>query len=199
MIDLILIRGLPSSGKTTLANLLLRNEEDCDERLDGHFESDQFFMKNGIYRFDEERIAEAHRWCYEQVRDQIWARCDWDHSVTVVSNTFSQRWEMQPYIEFVEMASRSVKLTVVDLFDGGCSDEQLFRRNKHGVPLEVFRTMRDEYEHDWRNGNPIPPWDRIEEPVRMAYVKVQGVKYGPYPLKEARKEADRLGGFITEN
>lgn len=163
MIDLILIRGLPSAGKTTLVNLLLRDEEDCDERLTSHFETDQFFMKDGKYEFDPARIGEAHQWCQDEVRrtikfNQIHPRSN-DHTVIVVSNTFTQRWEMQPYIE---MGYIPCKLTVIDLFDGGHSDETLYARNRHGVPLEVIRTLRAGYEHDWRNGDPVAPWDRPE-------------------------------------
>lgn len=159
MIDLILIRGLPSSGKSSIVRLFHHSY---------HFESDQFFMKKGPYitspleyQFDPELIEDAHQWCEEKVREQIKLCYLIDRksqATIVVSNTFTQRWEMQPYIEME--TPDQVKLTVLDLFDGGCDDETLFARNKHGVPLETFRTMRAGYEHDWKNGNPIPPWNR---------------------------------------
>lgn len=157
MIDLILIRGLPSSGKTTLVKLLGVATFGLN-----HFETDQFFMKDGEYQFDPARIGEAHQWCQDEVRRTIKrysSDCPNEHNVIVVSNTFTQRWEMQPYIE---MCNVSCKFTVIDLFDGGHWDETLYARNRHGVPLEVIRTLRAGYEHDWRNGDPVAPWDRPE-------------------------------------
>lgn len=154
MIDLILIRGLPSSGKTTLVKLLGVARYGLN-----HFETDQFFVKAGEYQFDPARIGEAHQWCQDAVNRTIKSNHDSKHAVIVVSNTFSQRWEMQPYIE---VGYVQCKLTVIDLFDGGHSDETLYARNRHGVPLEVIRTMRNRYEHDWRNGDPVAPWDRPE-------------------------------------
>jgi hypothetical protein len=49
---------------------------------------------------------------------------------------------------------------VIDLYDGGLTDEALVARNVHFVPWQAIGAMRARYEHDWRNGNPIPPWER---------------------------------------
>jgi len=52
------------------------------------------------------------------------------------------------------------RVAVVSVFDGGCTDEELAERNEHGVPLEGIVKMRERYEHDWKNGDPLPPWER---------------------------------------
>tara|TARA_Y100000034_G_scaffold99818_1_gene122831 strand:- start:2886 stop:3155 length:270 start_codon:yes stop_codon:yes gene_type:complete len=78
----------------------------------------------------------------------------------VVHNTFSTRWEMEPYLR---MAGGTTVVSVLDLFDGGCTDEELFKRNSHGVPLETITAMRARWEHDWKVGNPLPPWERPKE------------------------------------
>jgi hypothetical protein len=152
-IDLFLIRGLPSSGKSTLADKLALR----------WIETDQFFVKDNEYKFDPALLPQAHAWCLQETKDQIeyflkFPKKSQYQLNVIVANTFATRWEMQPYIMLAKQ--HDLRLTVVDLFDGGCDDETLFARNKHGVPLETFRTMREEYEHDWRNGNPTPPWER---------------------------------------
>jgi len=51
--QLILLRGLPGSGKSTFANL-----------LGGiHVEADQYFIQDGEYKFDASKLKQAHNWC----------------------------------------------------------------------------------------------------------------------------------------
>jgi predicted kinase len=141
MLNLFLVRGISGAGKSTLTNQL---DVVC-------FEADQFFMVDGVYKFDPGKLAEAHQTCQDKTRESL------RNSVSVaVSNTFTQRWEMEPYIQMAK--EFGARLTVVDLFDGGCSNEVLASRNAHGTPIEVISKMRQRYEHDWANGKTTPPW-----------------------------------------
>jgi predicted kinase len=133
--NLFLIRGLPGSGKSTLAKQLGLTV----------FEADQFFMKDGVYQFDPSLLAEAHKQCQENTFKEL----SKGNSVCV-ANTFTKRWEMQPYIEMADVID--ARLTVVSLFDGGLSDEQLAARNTHGVPLAAIQAMRSRWQEDWKNG-----------------------------------------------
>jgi len=139
-----LVRGLPGSGKTSFAN----------KGLDKAVAADDYFVdNNGVYNFNPSKLGEAHTWCYKRVMEEI----NVGGNVTV-HNTFSQRWEMEQYLSLAE--EEVIKVFVVDLFDGGCNDEELFERNSHGVPLKTIKAMRERWEHDWRVGNPLPPWER---------------------------------------
>lgn len=80
---LTLIRGLPGSGKTTLAKYF-----DCF-----HFEADMFFVNGGKYTFEGERIAMAHALCRRLTMEVI------DYSDVVVSNTFTTLKELKPYLD----------------------------------------------------------------------------------------------------
>lgn len=144
---LILVRGLPGSGKSTLCEQL---------SPDYHFEADDFFMREGVYKFDPSKLGEAHAQCIAKATDAL----QWSEkgAVTVVSNTFSQRWEMEPYLRAAEKAE--VKVFVIDLFDGGKSVEELAIRNVHSVPLTTIQAMARRWEHNWREGDPLPPWER---------------------------------------
>jgi predicted kinase len=147
MLDLYLIRGLPGSGKSSFA-----------EKLSVEITSaDDFFMKDGQYKFDPSKLTEAHQAC--QARTEFIMKAGNDVAVT---NTFTQRWEMEPYILLAK--KYKARLTVVDLYDGGLDNKQLALRNIHNVPEEGISSMRSRYEYDWKAGNPIPPWDRKEEP-----------------------------------
>lgn len=141
MMTLFLFRGLPGSGKSTLANLLGLSV----------FEADNFFMKDGVYQFNPSLLPQAHAECQRLAREslELGQSC-------IVSNTFTQRWEMEPYIQMAQ--ATNTRLTVMSLFDGGCTDEVLAIRNTHGVPLEAIARMRARWEHDWKNGNPNRPF-----------------------------------------
>jgi predicted kinase len=127
MSQLVLIRGLPGSGKSTFAKAM------CLAR-DGwvHREADMYFYQGGrIYRFDARRLPEAHLWCQDATRELLR-----DGYNVVVSNTFTQRWEMKPYIDMAK--ELGVSLHVVEM--------STQYQNVHGVPTEVLQRMSDNWE-----------------------------------------------------
>jgi len=128
-----LIRGLPGAGKSTAA--IAKPMESV-----WTLEADQYFMVNGVYNFNAEKLKDAHHWCQDQCRRML------PYGTVIVSNTFTCRWEMQPYIEMAEQLG--VEVEIIDMFDGGCSNEQLAERNVHGVTIDTIAKMRDRYEHD---------------------------------------------------
>ena len=86
---LYIVRGLPGSGKTTLATALV-NHQDWTHAAD-----DFFYDKNGIYEFNPELLPMAHANCHDAVEEDM----DQGVSKIAVHNTFSQRWEVEPYYE----------------------------------------------------------------------------------------------------
>lgn len=127
--ELFLLRGLPGSGKSTLAT-----------QLGGSLvEADRYFMQYGEYKFDASKLKEAHAWCREQVGK--WMEVDnagYDVDRIVVSNTFTQEWEMKPYYELAEKYGYRVYSIVVENRHGG--------QNVHNVPEEVIDRMRTRFE-----------------------------------------------------
>lgn len=121
MITLILIRGIPGSGKSTIAKMLGIP----------HVEADQYFMRDGVYKFDPSKLPDAHKYAQERTAKLL----NDGHSV-VVSNTFSREWEMRPYIDIADRAGASVNIiTAHGKF-----------RNIHGVPDEVIEKMKARWE-----------------------------------------------------
>ena len=141
MKQLILLRGLPGSGKSTLAKQLSKGSGE------GMVEADQYFTdSNGNYNFDASKLKEAHQWCQDQV--DIMMRVGYPRfslpdylneplEKIVVSNTFTQEWEMKPYYELAEKYGYTVFSLVVENRHGGV--------NTHGVPDETLDKMENRF------------------------------------------------------
>lgn len=126
---MFIVRGLPGSGKTTLVESLEAMPIAAD---------DFFYDAHGAYHFDPERLAQAHDECQRR------ARLYCGDSNVAVHNTFSRKWEAQPYIDMAR--EFGMTLVVIDLFDGGLTDSELAARNAHGVPEDAIRRMRARWE-----------------------------------------------------
>ena len=132
--QLILIRGVPGSGKSTLARKIRRDSYNLYKSSICHFEADQFFIDvEWEYHFDPSKIKAAHTWCQVETEHALK-----NGASVIVSNTFTQLWEMQPYFE---MAKKHNAEVVVYLCQGNF-------KNIHGVPDAKVKQMRDRFEYD---------------------------------------------------
>lgn len=123
---LFIVRGLPGSGKSTIAKKLLRNGA-----VASHFETDMYFYQNGEYTFDRSKLREAHMWCQANVEKALKQGYN-----VVVSNTFIKKWEAEPYLEMC----KSLNIDYVIIIATGRYD------NIHGVPQEIIDRMRENWE-----------------------------------------------------
>jgi predicted kinase len=126
---LYIVRGIPGSGKSTFAKTLGGK----------HFETDNFFMVDGEYKFDVTKLKAAHEWCQNSVNTAMILNITTDlNSTIVVSNTFTQEWEMKPYFDMAETYGYRVFSLIVENRHGGV--------NQHGVPQDKLEIMKNRFE-----------------------------------------------------
>ncbi len=130
---LYLMRGLPGSGKTTLARTLSNNI----------FATDDFFLHEGKYVFVLEKADEAHEWNRRRVREALASGV----SPVVVDNTNIRAWELKPYVEMGMIFGYDTVLVEPES-PHKWDVEELARKSQHGVPKEVIEKMLELYEKD---------------------------------------------------
>lgn len=126
---IFLTRGLPGSGKSTLAKLLVGDKDYC------HKETDMYFVdRDGNYEFNPSQLKDAHKWCQEEIEFLM----KYEHTPLVVSNTFTQEWEMEPYNELATKYGYKVHSLIVENRHGGV--------NTHNVPEDKLNQMKNRFE-----------------------------------------------------
>jgi len=130
--ELILLRGLPGSGKTTIAKIILQLRSTDEPEV---LSADDFFEdKEGDYNFDPTKLKEAHNYCQfrcsERMRQQ--------KAKIVVANTFTQEWEMDEYFKMAERYNYRVHTAVVENRHGN--------ENIHGVPEDKLQQMKNRFQ-----------------------------------------------------
>lgn len=124
--DLILLRGLPGSGKSTLGFLISeKNVLSAD---------DYFTDENGNYNFDPTKLKEAHSNC--QLRCSILMKNG--SPKIVVANTFTQEWEFATYTDLAKHYNYRVHTLIVEN-----RHESI---NVHNVPDEVLNNMKNRFQ-----------------------------------------------------
>jgi len=142
---LILIRGLPGSGKSTLAKNLAGKT--------GIIHSvDDYFIKDGIYKFEEEKLSEYHDLNLYATIESM----EKGISPIVVDNTNLMSIWVISYVTEAKLHDYEVLVEETQTpwrFDV----EELYRRNIHGVPKERLQIMKDMYE----------PLEKFKENLRI--------------------------------
>lgn len=104
-----------------------------------HYEADMYFMNNGEYQFDVTKLKDAHKWCQDSVEVAMkgWGNISLPSNRIIVSNTFTQEWEMRPYYDLAAKYGYKVFSIIVENRHGGV--------NEHGVPGDKLETMKKRF------------------------------------------------------
>lgn len=129
MAEMILIIGIPGSGKSTKAREIIEQYTNNNLPI-VHYEADMFFERNGKYNFNPKLLSQAHLWCQKKTKEAMQNNIN-----VIVSNTSLTPKERRIYIELAKIYRYNVKvITMTNEF-----------QNIHGVPKETLERMKQRY------------------------------------------------------
>lgn len=168
---LVILRGLPGSGKSYLARKIVEITVGCQDHHNFIYSADDYFMRRGLYQFDGSKIQDAHAFnqqrAFEAMRRGV--------SPVIIDNTNTQMWEMKPYAMAASQYAYIIEILEPDT-PWAFNDRELFRKNIHGVPRVKLKEMLGRYEknitsrklinaYGIRYGNMLPPQLRTYPPL----------------------------------
>lgn len=104
-----ILRGVSGAGKSTLAGELVPDSPHCI------FSADDFFVIDGVCRFDAKKLQQAHRECFTRFCDYV----DSDIGPLVVANTNITEKEFKHYIDYATEGGYTVFSIIVENRHGG--------------------------------------------------------------------------------
>ena len=118
-----IVRGLPSSGKSTVATNLVGAEN--------NIAADDYFYKLGAgeYAFDPTKLHLAHKWCYSTLEEKMSV----GEPLLAVSNTSTRESDVRTYYELGTKWGYQVFVITVEKWHTGL--------NSHNVPTETMDRM----------------------------------------------------------
>lgn len=112
--NLILIRGVQGSGKSTFASKI--KTKGCVV-----LEADMFFLNHAEYEWDPRFLKHAHQWCYSSTVRALKLGQD-----VIVANTFIRIKDIMPYIRLQEGLFPELNIFVTEMYTR--------YKNIHGIP-----------------------------------------------------------------
>ncbi len=126
---LFLLRGLPGSGKTTLAKALSENGKYPVHSIDSYFTNE-----NGAYNFEFDKNFLAYKNCEDQTRKSLESKCE----KVFVDNTFTLDWEMEPYFKLSSEFDYNLFVVTVENYHNN--------KNIHDISNEQLEKMAAKYK-----------------------------------------------------
>lgn len=128
MKSITLIRGVAGSGKTTFAKEITSLEDERNYRI---YSADDYFTRNGEYKYEPKKIGLAHKCC--MARTEVAMKTGINK--IFVANTFTTYRELEPYIKLAIKYGYKYFSIIVENRHG--------HESIHNVPKDVITKMVD--------------------------------------------------------
>ncbi len=139
--SVMILRGLPGSGKSFQAKKLNRNH---GSKI---FSADDFFMHGGEYRYVPEDIGMAHTECF---RRALYAMTEDTGQQIIIDNTNTRNVEIAPYVALAQAYRLEFYIHTIWI-----DPIVAFQRQRHNVPLKTILRMHQNLVED---GAVMPAW-----------------------------------------
>ncbi|MBL0316430.1 MAG: AAA family ATPase [Flavobacteriales bacterium] len=127
--SLIILRGLPGSGKTTLAHLISADGQHPVFGID-----DYFTDGDGNYHFDHLKNHLAYKHCETRTKQAM----EDGLPIIILDNTYTLEWEIEPYFKLASDMGYQVHVMTVENRHHG--------QNTHGIPDDQIEKMKSKYK-----------------------------------------------------
>jgi predicted kinase len=137
--ELVIMRGIPGAGKSTLAKSLVKagNIHSTDDVIASTGDYREFFVKM-IESKDYSELHKAHDTNFKNAVESIKAGI----SPVIIDNTHIKANEAKKIlVKALEMGLDEANITIADIGTNGLDAEVLAERNTHGVPLDKIEAM----------------------------------------------------------
>ncbi|KAK8391669.1 hypothetical protein O3P69_017294 [Scylla paramamosain] len=133
---MFIMKGLPGSGKTFIGEVIQEVYKDtcvCS--------ADHYFMQDGVYEFDREKLKEAHEYCQQQAA----SAAEQSIHVIVIDNTNLKHWEMKFYLNLAR-THLYIPVVVEPQTTWAVHPAELAVKNIHNIPEEILSDKIKAYQ-----------------------------------------------------
>ncbi|MDI1356381.1 MAG: AAA family ATPase [bacterium] len=130
MPSLIILRGLPGSGKSTLSGILAENDNWPVFSIDDYF-TDSI---TGSYAFRYRDNHLAYQWCENETEKAMVKKTE----KIFIDNAFTLEWELEPYFALAKKHDYAIFVVTVENRHQGT--------NSHEVSEDQLKKMAEKYK-----------------------------------------------------
>lgn len=169
----IVVRGISGSGKSFLANKILKEfKEDNPDKISAIYSTDDYFIHDGEYKFNGRQLTQAHDWN----RNRFQRAIDNKYDLVIVDNTNTQFWEITNYAEYA--LNHNYVVEVVEPQTEWAFDvDRLVDKNTHGVPREAIQRMKDRWGSLISLADTFREKYKVKVDVKIVCGKVTGLEF----------------------
>lgn len=131
MSKVVIMVGCPGAGKSTY----IKNNYPSAFIAS----ADHYFMQDGVYEFDRSKLGRAHEKCFTTFSDALEFAGE---ELIVVDNTNTTMKEINVYANPAKLMEYDVEIVIIKT-----SPRVGYKRNVHGVPLDVIEKMAARVEN----------------------------------------------------